>query len=87
MQPGAPAAHTSPGHSQALDTLATAAKAGRENLEQSMASVQLSSHSKQKSAAGTLRRARMIITLQRTEVYKKWLEENPVQDIITGDDE
>lgn len=32
-----------------------------------------------------LRRARMIITVRRTDDYKKWLDENPLQDLITGD--
>jgi hypothetical protein len=88
MQSHAPMAHTSPGTSQALDALAAAAQIGRENIEQSLAAAHSSSpQSKQKSTAGALRRARMIITVQRTEAYKKWLEENPVQDIIAGDDE
>jgi len=36
-----------------------------------------------------LRRARIVITVKRTESYKRWLEENPLQAIIagTGDDE
>jgi hypothetical protein len=36
-----------------------------------------------------LRRARIIITVKRTENYKRWLEENPLQAIIAadGDDE
>lgn len=38
------------------------------------------------SASGReLRRARIIITVKRTESYKKWLEENPLQAIITGE--
>lgn len=38
------------------------------------------------AAAGReLRRARIVITVKRTESYKKWLEENPLQAIIAGD--
>jgi len=32
-----------------------------------------------------LRRARIVITVKRTEGYKQWLEENPLQAIIAGD--
>lgn len=32
-----------------------------------------------------LRRARIVITVKRTESYKQWLEENPLQAIIAGD--
>lgn len=32
-----------------------------------------------------MRRARIVITVQRTESYKRWLEENPLQAIIAGD--
>jgi len=38
------------------------------------------------SGGKELRRARMIITVKRTDDYKKWLEEHPLQDIIAGDD-
>lgn len=36
---------------------------------------------------GTLRRARIVITVQRTDAYKKWLEENPIQDVISGEED
>lgn len=32
-----------------------------------------------------LRRARIVITVQRTESYKQWLEDNPLQRVITED--
>jgi hypothetical protein len=32
-----------------------------------------------------LRRARIVITVKRTESYRQWLEENPVQAILAGD--
>lgn len=35
--------------------------------------------------ARELRRARIVITVQRTESYKQWLEENPLQAISTED--
>jgi len=46
---------------------------------------------RQKGAKGStfggreLRRARIVITVRRTEEYKQWLEENPLQAIIAGD--
>lgn len=33
-----------------------------------------------------LRRARIVITVRRTESYKQWLQENPLQAIIVGDE-
>ena len=36
-------------------------------------------------ATRELRRARIVITVKRTESYKRWLEENPLQAIIAGD--
>lgn len=32
-----------------------------------------------------MRRARIVITVKRTESYKRWLDENPLQAIIAGD--
>jgi hypothetical protein len=32
-----------------------------------------------------LRRARIVITVQRTDSYKQWLDENPLQRVITED--
>lgn len=32
-----------------------------------------------------LRRARIVITVKRTESYERWLQENPLQAIIAGD--
>jgi hypothetical protein len=32
-----------------------------------------------------LRRARIVITMKRTDCYKLWLEENPLQAVIAGD--
>jgi hypothetical protein len=37
------------------------------------------------SGGRELRRARIVITVKRTESYKRWLEENPLQAIIAGD--
>lgn len=39
------------------------------------------------SGGKELRRARMIITVKRTDDYKKWLDENPLQDIIAVEDD
>ena len=44
----------------------------------------------QKAKGSPLKRARIIITVKRTQEYKQWLEENPSQDIIAasgGDDD
>jgi hypothetical protein len=32
-----------------------------------------------------LKRARIVITVKRTEQYKRWLEENPYQAVLVGD--
>ena len=37
------------------------------------------------SSGRELRRARIVITVRRTESYKRWLEENPLQSIIASD--
>jgi len=39
------------------------------------------------SANRELRRARIVITVKRTELYKQWLEDNPLQAVIAGDHE
>jgi hypothetical protein len=33
-----------------------------------------------------LRRARIVITVQRTASYKQWLDENPLQSALADDD-
>lgn len=45
--------------------------------------------SRQRGSGGgrELRRARIVITVKRTEDYERWLEENPLQAIIAGDDD
>lgn len=45
------------------------------------------SQGKPKASAGTMRRARIVITVKRTEAYKKWLEDNPIQDAHAGQDD
>lgn len=51
------------------------------------AAVQPSRQSGSRGSSGgrELRRARIVITVQRTESYKKWLEENPLQAVIAVD--
>ena len=39
------------------------------------------------SSGRELRRARIVITVKRTESYKRWLDDNPLQAIIAGDGE
>lgn len=43
--------------------------------------------SQSRAKGSPLRRARIIITVQRTPEYKQWLEENPLHAAITGDNE
>jgi hypothetical protein len=40
-----------------------------------------------KASGGTLRRARIVITVKRTADYKKWLKDNPLQDTHAGHDD
>ena len=40
--------------------------------------------SRSTAGARELRRARIVITVRRTESYQRWLEENPLQAIIAG---
>ncbi|KAG7355919.1 hypothetical protein IV203_000605 [Nitzschia inconspicua] len=50
------------------------------------ASVTTSPPSRRGSSGGReLRRARIIVTVRRTESYKRWLEENPLQAIIASE--
>lgn len=37
------------------------------------------------SGGRELRRARIVVTVRRTEAYKRWLEENPLQAIISNE--
>uniref|UniRef100_A0A7S2MJT3 DNA/RNA-binding protein Alba-like domain-containing protein n=1 Tax=Helicotheca tamesis TaxID=374047 RepID=A0A7S2MJT3_9STRA len=69
---------------------------GRENLpppdtfahstERSMTRIK-KSQQKGKGMSGALRRARIIITVKRTEDYKTWLQENPLQAHATDEAE
>jgi len=72
-------------------SLPAAAKLGHSEEKPLLASTTDSSSSaiagKSKSSSGTLRRARIVITVQRTEAYKKWLLDNPVHDIHAGHDD
>jgi hypothetical protein len=38
-----------------------------------------------RSSSRELRRARIVVTVRRTESYKAWLDENPLQAVIAGD--
>mmetsp|Transcript_15015 Transcript_15015/g.36054 ORF Transcript_15015/g.36054 Transcript_15015/m.36054 type:complete len:276 (+) Transcript_15015:288-1115(+) len=72
-------------------SLAVAAGPGPSSIDQPGSSTIDSSTSaspvKPKSSVGTMRRARIVITVRRTAAYKKWLEDNPIQDTHTGQDE
>lgn len=41
----------------------------------------------QSSKSSTLRRARIVITVRRTEAYVKWLKDNPIHDVHAGQDD
>ena len=41
----------------------------------------------QSSKSSTLRRARIVITVRRTEAYVKWLRDNPIHDVHAGQDD
>jgi hypothetical protein len=94
-EPAAASMMSPPRQSRALDTLAAAAEQGRAKLDQSASAATVASSvssptspcKSSKSSSGTYRRARIVITVKRTDAYKKWLEENPIQDIISGDDD
>lgn len=53
----------------------------QKDLSNPVASTQL-----MKTSDGSLRRARIVITVKRTATYKKWLEDNPLQDAQHYDD-
>ena len=44
-----------------------------------------SEEQERRSSTRELRRARIVITVRRTESYKAWLDENPLQAVIAGD--
>jgi len=87
---GATAATTEPPKT-IESSLPFAAELGHSEVEQPVASTVDSSISatagKTKSSSGTLRRARIVITVQRTEAYKTWLLDNPIHDIHVGHDD
>ncbi len=85
---GATAATTEP--SETIEPSLPAATAlGYSEVEQPVVSTvdPSSSAGKAKSSSGTLRRARIVITVKRTDAYKKWLLENPIHDIHAGHDD
>jgi hypothetical protein len=72
-------------------SLPAATALGYSEVEQPVVSTVDSSSSatagKAKSSSGTLRRARIVITVKRTDAYKKWLLDNPIHDIHAGHDD
>jgi len=72
-------------------SLPVAAELRYSELGQPVASTVDSSSSqtagKTKSSSGTLRRARIVITVKRTEAYEKWLLDNSIHDIHAGHDD
>jgi hypothetical protein len=77
--------------SQPVDSSLPVAAAGpghtRIDRPGASASSTSASPGKPKPSAGTMRRARIVISVKRTEAYKKWLEDNPIQDIHAGHDD
>jgi hypothetical protein len=70
--------------------LAAAAQTCRENIEHALGSADPHpphTQMRQRGSPGPLRRARIVITVQRTEEYKKWLAQNPVHDVISGEED
>jgi len=59
----------------------------RHHSTQQPSSEQQQQPSRGRGAGRELRRARIVITVKRTESYKQWLEENPLQAMIAGDGE
>mmetsp|Transcript_1276 Transcript_1276/g.2902 ORF Transcript_1276/g.2902 Transcript_1276/m.2902 type:complete len:264 (-) Transcript_1276:345-1136(-) len=72
-------------HSQALQSSVQGQSAVDHAVGASEASM-ISSQGQSRAPVGTLRRARIIITVRRTKAYEKWLEENPIQDVISSED-
>ena len=76
-----------PTPSESASPMAAAAAASK--IDQSSQAVTMGSPSvsdHQNLPEGTLRRSRIVITVKRTEAYVKWLEDNPIQDIHSRDD-
>jgi hypothetical protein len=64
----------------------TSSETGITGQNQEQGSSRKGAQGKQRSNAGVreLRRARIVITVRRSESYKQWLQENPLQAIIAG---
>ena len=63
----------------------TAEPAQSSDPSQGTASEQQPAESRKGPTIRELRRARIVITVRRTEGYKQWLKENPLQAVIAGD--
>lgn len=73
---------------QAVDSpQPAAARPGYSRITQLGASTSSTSSEKHKSSGGAMRRARIVITVKRTDAYKQWLQDNPIQDTHTGQDD
>lgn len=66
---------------------ATPSEQGGGEAPSSVASLPPSPEEQERRTTTTreLRRARIVITVRRTQSYKEWLEENPLQAVIAGD--
>lgn len=74
-----------PGSPQGQPPTPSVAVAGVQTTPGSAASTTTPQQRGGRSSGRELRRARIVITVKRTESYKRWLEENPLQAIIAGD--
>jgi hypothetical protein len=73
-----------PGHSQATSN-AGAVEKSQQALQEIADPEPAVLGSRGQSAGRELRRARIVITVRRTESYTRWLEENPLQAMIAND--
>jgi hypothetical protein len=83
---GEVAAVTSPSDEQQVADLPTSAGEVATTTVTSPPSVVPSQGTRRPSSgARELRRARIVVTVRRTESYKRWLEENPLHAIIASE--
>jgi hypothetical protein len=85
QQPGGPPAGTSIALAPTSPAGAPPAAGTPQPHMGGVADAGLQQRTRRGSSGRELRRARIVITVKRTENYKRWLEENPLQAIIAGD--
>lgn len=73
------------GASPQVAPMSPSTQGGSQNPPQETAPSSERSHGGRSAGGRELRRARIVITVRRSESYKQWLEENPLQAIIASD--